>query len=150
MPLVALTATAPPHVRRDIERSLKLRTGFHVAAKTADRPNLTLKCQALASGLGTVLRDVAKSLGKGNGSTLIYCSTRNEVEATAATLKQLAPQGTTIAAYHAGLGDDHRKQAHYDFLSGKVECVVATVAFGMGIDKPDVRRVIHVLSLIHI
>ena len=51
VPLVALTATAPPHVRRDIERSLKLRTGFHVAAKTADRPNLTLKCQALASGL---------------------------------------------------------------------------------------------------
>ena len=45
VPLVALTATAPPHVRRDIERSLKLRTGFHVAAKTADRPNLTLKCQ---------------------------------------------------------------------------------------------------------
>ena len=118
MPLVALTATAPPHVRRDIERSLKLRTGYHVAAKTADRPNLTLKCQALASGLGTVLRDVAKSLGKGNGSTLIYCSTRNEVEATAATLKQLAPQGTTIAAYHAGLGDDHRKKAHYDFLAG--------------------------------
>ena len=84
VPLVALTATAPPHVRRDIERSLKLRTGFHVAAKTADRPNLTLSCQALASGFGTVLRDVAKSLGKGNGSTFIYCSTRNEVEATAA------------------------------------------------------------------
>ena len=76
VPLVALTATAPPHVRRDIERSLKLRTGFHVAAKTADRPNLKLSCQALASGLGTVLRDVAKSMGKGNGSTLIYCSTR--------------------------------------------------------------------------
>ena len=111
VPLVALTATAPPHVRRDIERSLKLRTGFHVAAKTADRPNLKLSCQALA-GFSNVLRDgVAKSMGKGNGSTLIYCSTRNEVEATAASLRQLAPQGTTIAAYHAGLGDEcHRKR----------------------------------------
>lgn len=143
VPLVALTATAPPHVRKDIERSLKLRPDFHLAAKTADRPNLKLSCQPLSSGLGTVLRDVAKSLGKNNGATLVYCSTRNEVEATAATLKQHAPEAT-IAAYHAGLGDALRKAAHYDFLAGRVECVVATVAFGMGIDKPDVRRVVHV------
>ena len=141
-PLVALTATAAPRVRGDIESNLRLRPGFHVAAKTFDRPNLALRCQRLAGeGPAAALKSTAEALRDG-GATIVYCSTRGEVETATAALRALDP-AAKVAGYHAGMPPGERRDAHYGFLSGKLHCVVATVAFGMGIDKPDIRRVVH-------
>ncbi|CAC5417310.1 WRN [Mytilus coruscus] len=142
IPIMALTATATQEVRRDICRSLNLKdpvttcTGF-------DRPNLFL---SVSSKSGDASRDLKTHMTRNGskfefeGSTIIYCPTKKATMETAAILK-----GMNVATlpYHAGLSLDARKEAHHKFVNDKVQVVVATVAFGMGIDKPDVRKVIH-------
>jgi ATP-dependent DNA helicase RecQ len=137
-PCIALTATATPHVREDIITHLGLRepevviTGF-------DRTNLSYAVQS-------VRRDKEKdqvlvnALLENRGTTVVYAPTRKAVDRITGVLTR-ADIGA--AAYHAGLAGDRRRRVQDDFMSGKVRVIVATNAFGMGIDKPDVRLVIH-------
>ncbi|HEV7992428.1 MAG TPA: ATP-dependent DNA helicase RecQ [Gemmatimonadaceae bacterium] len=137
-PAVALTATATHHVRQDIARQLRFEnpetiiTGF-------DRQNLryhvvpTRTDAEKDSALAHVLR-------QHEGVAIVYASTRRNVEKIARTLEDA---GIRAAAYHAGLDDAHRQDVQDDFMSERVRAIVATNAFGMGIDKPNVRLVVH-------
>ncbi|KAK2148107.1 hypothetical protein LSH36_515g01056 [Paralvinella palmiformis] len=145
VPLMALTATATPEVRRDIIRSLNLRSPA-VTCTNFDRPNLYLSVSIKS---GDIITDLKKEMLEQNrrnstytfhGSTIIYCPTKKATENVHNAVKVL---GVKSAMYHAGLSMSARKTAHRDFINDDVQVVVATVAFGMGIDKPDVRQVIH-------
>jgi RecQ family ATP-dependent DNA helicase len=137
--VVALTATATPHVRADIIEQLALReprafvSGF-------DRPNLSISVvhtQKEREKIAHVKSLAAKAKG---GSGIIYSSTRKSVEQVARRLKDA---GLSVVAYHAGMEEAERTRAQDDFMSGRVQMIVATNAFGMGIDKADIRFVIH-------
>jgi ATP-dependent DNA helicase RecQ len=137
-PVAALTATATPEVRDDIVRQLKLReprvlvTGF-------DRRNLVWHVLQAKSD-SEKDRLLLKLLKGRDGSAIVYASTRKAVDALTALLNGV---GTRTVGYHAGLPDRDRKRIQDEFMTGKVRVVVATNAFGMGIDKPDVRIVVH-------
>ena len=137
---IALTATATPAVRNDIVRMLKLRapkvhvTGF-------DRPNLTYACRRIDFDLEKD-QSLVHGLSRQPGSGIVYCSTRKKVEYLTAFLHRSFPQ-RTIRAYHAGMETDARKKAQQDFMANPDAVVVATNAFGMGINKPDIRFVVH-------
>ncbi len=136
-PRIALTATASPDMAAEIRSRLlsadavEVRTGF-------DRPNIELnvrRCASPTDELRKLLRDHPVS-----GSTLVYLPTRQLTEDTAQAIGQW---GLSAVAYHAGLADTTRSAIQDDFLSGQAAIVCATSAFGMGIDHPDVRRVVH-------
>jgi ATP-dependent DNA helicase RecQ len=137
-PVVALTATATPHVRSDILRQLKLDkpktiiTGF-------DRTNLRYH---VASTKTEREKDaaVAQILRDNEGLAVVYASTRKTVERIANVLTSAR---IPAVAYHAGLDDAHRQEVQDDFMNERARVIVATNAFGMGIDKPNVRLVIH-------
>ncbi len=137
---IALTATATPEVRNDIVRMLKLRSPkLHVTG--FDRPNLVYACRRIdyeAEKDQSLLRGLSKQAGSG----IVYCATRKKVEYLAAFLHQSLPQ-RTIRAYHAGMDNESRKQAQHEFMANADAVVVATNAFGMGINKPDIRFVVH-------
>ena len=148
-PIAALTATATAEVRTDIQRQLDLRdpevmvTGF-------DRRNLTWrvlpakndseKDRLLLGLLRGKHGGLAFSLEKSAGSAIVYASTRKNVDALTSLL---AGVGVGAVGYHAGLADGERKRIQNAFMAGEARVVVATNAFGMGIDKPDVRLVVH-------
>ena len=137
---MALTATATPQVRSDIVKMLELRSPkMHVTG--FDRPNLAYACRRLDTGAE---KDAALLGGveKHSGSGIIYCSTRRVVEQLAALLEERFPQ-RTIRAYHAGRDTASRKKSQEDFMAGPGAVVVATNAFGMGINKADIRFVVH-------
>ena len=137
---MALTATATPAVRDDIIRMLGLRqpkvhvTGF-------DRPNLTYACRRLDT---EAQKDAAllHGLSKQPGSGIVYCATRRLAEQLAVLFQEKFPR-RTIRAYHAGMDSESRKESQEAFMSAPGAVVVATNAFGMGINKPDIRFVIH-------
>jgi RecQ family ATP-dependent DNA helicase len=137
--IVALTATATPHVRADIIEQLGLReprafvSGF-------DRPNLGLRVahtQKEREKIALIRRLASAHAG---GSGIIYSSTRKSVEQVA---RRLAEARLSVVAYHAGMEDAERVRAQDEFMSGARQMIVATNAFGMGIDKPDIRFVAH-------
>jgi ATP-dependent DNA helicase RecQ len=135
--LAAFTATATPRVRSDILRTLGLRNPLTMATGF-DRPNLyfevaRIKPKDKYDALTRYLRT-----NEGNG--IVYCSTRKEVESVT---EKLLAEGFLAARYHAGLADAERTQSQDDFLYDRARLIVATNAFGMGIDKSDVRFVIH-------
>jgi ATP-dependent DNA helicase RecQ len=137
---IALTATATPNVRADIVRMLGLRTPkVHVTG--FDRPNLTYACRRLDT---EAEKDAAllHGLSKQAGSGVVYCATRRLVEQLAALFQAKFPQ-RTVRAYHAGMDSESRKKSQEAFMSAAGAVVVATNAFGMGINKPDIRFVIH-------
>jgi ATP-dependent DNA helicase RecQ len=138
-PTIALTATADPLVRRDIVERLRLRDpAIHVAG--FDRPNLRLET-ARAGSLAEKAEAVAGELAALRGaSAIVYCATRKRTDDLAA---QLQRRGIRCAAYHAGLEDADRRRIQDAFARDQVRVIVATNAFGMGIDKPDVRLVVH-------
>ena len=135
---LALTATATPRVQDDIIRKLglahaeKIITGFN-------RPNLTFEVFAPSSLIAkqNTLRDFLKTA---DGAGIIYVGTRREAEEVAALIANL---GLNVQHYHAGLDSDLRSQIQDSFLAGDLPLIVATNAFGMGIDRPDVRFVLH-------
>ncbi|GFT86202.1 werner syndrome ATP-dependent helicase [Nephila pilipes] len=142
VPFIAVTATATPTVLNDICSSLKLKNPVKVCS-SFDRPNLYLEvCMKSGSIENDLLRVMCRKDGKPgfSGPTIIYCPTRNSTEDV---YKKLLDMKISCQIYHAGMTPEQRKKAHREFVHDKVEVVVATVAFGMGIDKPDVRRVIH-------
>jgi ATP-dependent DNA helicase RecQ len=142
-PLIALTATAALPVRRDIVARLAMRNHGEVIA-SFDRPNLRLAVQhhsddrrkrdSVVLHVRTLLADPATRLG------LVYTASRRDAEFYT---NELQHAGVRAATYHAGIGAAKREQVHQDFLDGRLDMVVATSAFGMGIDKPDVRFVVH-------
>ncbi|HEX5069107.1 MAG TPA: DNA helicase RecQ [Vicinamibacterales bacterium] len=134
--LHAYTATATERVRRDIVSQLGLRDALQLVG-SFDRPNLVYRVLA-RSVLKKQLQDIlARHAGQ---SGIIYCQSRREVDALAAWLVQ---SGVRAVAYHAGLEDDTRHRHQDAFLNEDIDVVVATVAFGMGIDRSDVRFVVH-------
>jgi ATP-dependent DNA helicase RecQ len=135
---VALTATATPYVRSDIVQQLGLKAP-QTFVSGFDRPNLTIDVVHTEKELEKIAR--IKRLAKTyDGSGIIYASTRKAVEQVAL---QLQAQGLSVSAYHAGMGDTVRVRAQEDFMAGRTQMIVATNAFGMGIDKPDIRFVAH-------
>jgi ATP-dependent DNA helicase RecQ len=135
---LALTATATPYVRSDIIQQLGL-TKPETFVSGFDRPNLTIDVVHTEKEREKVGR--IKRLAKTHaGSGIIYASTRKAVEQVA---QQLQGQGLSVSAYHAGMGDSVRVKAQEDFMTGRTQMIVATNAFGMGIDKADIRFVAH-------
>jgi ATP-dependent DNA helicase RecQ len=135
---IALTATAAPPVRREICRRLGLRNPELVIGDF-DRPHIELSVQH-ARSIQDKQRLVAQSARELRGSGIVYAATH----AGAQTAKDtLAAAGERVTLYHAGLGAAERRRAMAGFLDGSARIVAATVAFGMGIDKPDVRWVLH-------
>src|SRR5882724_10937909 len=135
---LALTATATPYVRSDIIQQLGL-TKPQTFVSGFDRPNLTIDVvhtEREREKIGRIKR-LAKTH---EGSGIIYASTRKAVEQVAVELKE---QGLRVTAYHAGMTDSMRVKAQEDFMTGRTQMIVATNAFGMGIDKPDIRFVAH-------
>ncbi len=136
-PLVALTATATPRVQKDIIEKLGINDARRFI-RGFRRTNLGVECvEAPPSARAAMVKRVVAD--PTNRPALIYAPTRKETEALAAELAGVAPS----AAYHAGLRSSTRDRVQTDFLSGKLEIVVATIAFGMGIDKADIRTVFH-------
>ncbi|XP_009564444.2 bifunctional 3'-5' exonuclease/ATP-dependent helicase WRN isoform X3 [Cuculus canorus] len=144
VPIVALTATASPSVREDIVRCLNLKNP-QVTCTSFDRPNLYLE---VGKQSGDILRDLKQFLTrKGSsstyefeGPTIIYCPSR---KATEQVVSQLHKLNVACRAYHAGMGIKQRRETHHQFMRDEIQCVVATIAFGMGINKADIRMVIH-------
>jgi ATP-dependent DNA helicase RecQ len=135
---VALTATATPYVRSDIIQQLGL-TKPETFVSGFDRPNLTIDVVHTEKEREKIAR--IKRLAKTHdGSGIIYAATRKAVELAAL---QLQGQALSVSAYHAGMGDAARVKAQEDFMNGRTQMIVATNAFGMGIDKADIRFVAH-------
>jgi len=135
VPCLAFTATATERVRADIVRQLDLRNpAIHVAS--FNRPNLYYRVRHKDS------RSFAEMLAalRAPGSGIVYCLSRRRVEEVA---ERLRGEGIAALPYHAGLPADERAENQERFIRDDVQVIVATVAFGMGINKPDVRRVIH-------
>ena len=136
--VAAFTATATEKVRRDIVYMLGLNDPY-VAVTGFDRPNLFFDVIKLESKYKN--RWVVRyALKHGDDSGIVYCATRKETEALA---DDLTKAGVGAVSYHAGMDAQNREQAQRDFVNDKVQVVVATNAFGMGIDKSNVRYVIH-------
>ena len=134
--LHAFTATATGRVRRDIAAQLQLRDPLELVG-SFDRPNLVYRVLPRAS-LKTQLQDIlARHRGEAG---IVYCSSRREVDALAAWLSS---SGVRAVPYHAGLEDTVRHRHQDQFINEDADVVVATVAFGMGIDRSDVRFVVH-------
>ena len=136
-PVIALTATATDKVRADIKKSLGI-----VDAKefnsSFNRPNLYYEVRPKTNEINKqIIRFIKQNPGK---SGIVYCLSRKKVEELAAIL---CANDIKAAAYHAGLESAKRSETQDDFLMEKIDIIVATIAFGMGIDKPDVRFVIH-------
>jgi ATP-dependent DNA helicase RecQ len=134
-PVIALTATATPEVRTDIAKQLQLNSPLEIVTGFARKNIQYGVLTSCDKDLRTV--DILRGL---EGSAIIYASTRKTVESL---VPKLAKQGIKAVAYHAGQPTELRRRIQDQFLKGEVKVIVATSAFGMGIDKADVRAVIH-------
>ncbi len=135
-PFIALTATATEDVRADILRQLGIESaGLFVSG--FDRPNLRYGVFPKKDAFGMLVTLLRRHAG---GSAIVYCLSRKRTEEVAERLRE---QGFSAEAYHAGLTPGVRGSVQDRFIKDKLSVVVATVAFGMGIDKPDVRLVVH-------
>ena len=135
-PIIALTATATPKVQHDILKNLGI-TNAQVFKSSFNRPNLYYEVKAKQDATREIIKYIKNNPGK---SGIIYCLSRKKVEELAETLKV---NDIKALAYHAGMDSMTRTTNQDKFLMEEVDVIVATIAFGMGIDKPDVRYVIH-------
>lgn len=136
-PVIALTATATLKVQQDIMKNLEIQNA-DVFKSSFDRPNLYYEVRPKTKN---VVKEIIKFIKTKQGkSGIVYCLSRKKVEELAETLKV---NGINAAPYHAGLDAATRKSNQDRFLMEQVDVIVATIAFGMGIDKPDIRFVIH-------
>ncbi|MFT4523745.1 MAG: ATP-dependent DNA helicase RecQ [Bacteroidia bacterium] len=139
VPIVALTATATPKVQYDIQKNLNM-TDARVFKSSFNRDNLYYEIKGKGKK-GQTLKDIISFINKRSGkSGIIYCLSRKKVEEVA---EILVANGIKALPYHAGLDAKTRSDHQDKFLMEEADVIVATIAFGMGIDKPDVRFVIH-------
>ncbi len=136
IPIIALTATATPQVRDDIMAELRLPTP-RVFVSSFNRANLSYEVRPKVKSFETILALIEECHGE---SVIIYCQSRKDVTNLVDKLKE---RGQSVAPYHAGLDPAVRRSNQERFIRDEVLIIVATIAFGMGIDKPDVRLVIH-------
>lgn len=136
VPIIALTATATPKVQLDIRQNLRMENA-PLYITSFNRENLYYEVRPKVDPVPEIIRFVKKNLHK---SGIIYCLSRRKVEEIAEILKV---NGIKAVPYHAGLDSGTRSKHQDQFLNEDIQVVVATIAFGMGIDKPDVRFVIH-------
>ena len=136
-PVIALTATATDKVRTDIKKNLGILDALEFKS-SFNRPNLYYEVRPKSNDINKqIIRFIRQNAGK---SGIVYCLSRKKVEELAA---DLCANDIKAAAYHAGLESAKRSETQDDFLMERIDVIVATIAFGMGIDKPDVRFVIH-------
>lgn len=136
IPVMALTATATPKVQSDIQKNLGM-TDALVFKASFNRPNLFYEVRPKVDPMKQIIRYIKENAGK---SGIIYCLSRKKVEEIASTLQV---NGINALPYHAGFDANTRSRHQDAFLMEDCEVIVATIAFGMGIDKPDVRFVFH-------
>jgi ATP-dependent DNA helicase RecQ len=136
LPVVALTATATPKVQLDIQKNLQMEEA-DVFLSSFNRKNLYYEVRPKKETKKQLIKFCRDNRGK---SGIVYCLSRKKVEEIA---KLLSVNGFKAAPYHAGLDPDVREKNQDDFLNEEIDIIVATIAFGMGIDKPDVRFVVH-------
>ncbi|XP_061344896.1 uncharacterized protein LOC133290798 [Gastrolobium bilobum] len=141
VPFVGLTATATEKVRFDIINSLKMNNPY-VLVGSFDRTNLFYGVKLFNRGqffIAELVREISKEVASG-GSTIIYCTTIKDVEQISKSLKEA---GIEAGMYHGQMNGKAREESHRLFVRDELQIMVATIAFGMGIDKPNVRQVIH-------
>lgn len=136
VPIIALTATATPKVQIDIMKNLQM-SEASIFKSSFNRPNLYYEVRPKQNAVKSIIRYIKENMGK---SGIIYTLSRKKAEEIA---EILVANGIKAAPYHAGLDSNVRIQNQDKFLMEDVDVIVATIAFGMGIDKPDVRFVIH-------
>ncbi len=136
VPVLAVTATATDKVINDIKSVLSMEK-CKLIKTSFDRPNLTIYVKMQS---GDMINDIKDIIEDTDGTTIIYCVTQKDTEKVA---EALTTEGIEAKPYHSGLGIKERSTTQEGFMKGEFNCIVATIAFGMGINKADVRTVIH-------
>ncbi|MBA3704700.1 MAG: ATP-dependent DNA helicase RecQ, partial [Bacteroidetes bacterium] len=136
VPIIALTATATPKVQQDIQKNLGM-TSANVFKSSFNRNNLYYEIRPKQNAIKEIIKYIKTQPGK---SGIVYCLSRKKVEELAESLRV---NGVKALPYHAGLEAKERARTQDAFLMEDIDVIVATIAFGMGIDKPDVRFVVH-------
>lgn len=144
-PVLCLTATAKPDVVQDIRSHFKERLGSELALIDGGASRSNLSFQVLPTQRATKMIDILDTIEarlprEGASGAVVYCATRNATERVAEFLKQ---HGIAAERYHAGLSADDKREIQEDFRVGNLRVIAATNAFGMGVDKPDIRLVVH-------
>lgn len=144
-PVLCLTATAKPDVVQDIRSHFQERLGAELTLIDGGSSRSNLRFQVLPTQRATKMADILDTIEsllprEGVSGAVVYCATRSATERVAGFLKQ---QGIAAERYHAGLSADDKREIQEDFRVGNLRVIAATNAFGMGVDKPDVRLVIH-------
>ncbi|KAI1309392.1 Bloom syndrome -like protein [Halotydeus destructor] len=138
VPIMAVTATATPRVRKDVEQALGLRnTKWFI--QSFNRPNLKfVVCHKNRDSFNNIVKMIKEKFPTSSG--IVYCLSRKDTESVAAKLRT---EGLSATEYHAGLTDKRRKDVQTEWLEDRTKIICATIAFGMGVDKADVRFVVH-------